>query len=99
MVVRPPGERIPTVDRDKMFAPDSPFTGPFPLFVRQFGSDESAAQRLIGLIQAWEAAGRPSMEGMHIQVYPKDSEYFPSKGELVIEKQWTKLVVAWADSS
>jgi hypothetical protein len=68
---------------------------PFALFVRQFGSDESIAQRLITQIQAWDAAGRPSSEKMQIRVYTKYFEYMPSEGEYVIEKQWTKLVLEW----
>ena len=94
-LMRPPGQSVPLVERDKLFSPDSPFVLPFALFVRQFGSDESIAQRLITQIQAWDAAGRPSSEKMQIRVYTKYFEYMPSEGEYVIEKQWTKLVLEW----
>lgn len=96
-LMRPPGQTLTPVDRDKLFVPGSPFGQPFPLFVRQFGPDGRAAQRLIGRIQEWEAAGRPSSDGMRIRVHPGDTEYLPSGGELVIEKQWTKLVLEWPD--
>jgi hypothetical protein len=69
---------------------------PFPLFVRQFGSDESIAGRLITQIQAWDDAGRPSPEGMLIRAYPKDFEYSPSEGEFLVENRWTKLVLEWS---
>jgi hypothetical protein len=93
-VMRPPDLLIPPVDRSKLFAPDSPYAQPFALFVRQFGSDESTAGRLLKGIQSWDAAGRPSSEGMQIRAYPKNLESIPSEGELVIEKQWTKLIIA-----
>jgi protein-L-isoaspartate(D-aspartate) O-methyltransferase len=98
-LMRSPGQSVPLVDIDELFAPDSPFLQPFSLFVRQFGSDESIARRLITQIQAWDAAGRPSAEGMHIRVYPKGFEYTPSRGEFVIEKQWTRLVLEWPEAT
>jgi hypothetical protein len=92
-LTRPPGQPVPLVERHKLFNPDSPFVVPFALFVRQFGPDESIAQRLLAQIQAWDAAGRPSSDEMHIRAYPKNSEYMPAKGEYKIEKEWTKLVI------
>jgi len=32
---------------------------------------------------------------MHIRAYPKDSTYLPAEGEIVLEKQWTKLIIEW----
>lgn len=93
-LIRTPGQSIPLVPVDRIFTSE-----PFALFVRQFGSDDSIAGRLIAQIQAWEAAGRPSFEEMRIRAYPKDSEYWPSEGEFVIEKQWTKLVIEWPNPS
>jgi hypothetical protein len=98
-LMRPPGQSVPLVDIDELFAPDSPFLQPFALSVRQFGSDESIARRLITQIQAWDAAGRPSADGMHIRAYPKNFEYVPSEGEFVIEKQWTRLVLEWPEAA
>jgi len=94
ILMRPPGEAIP------LAAPNKPSDNdiPFQLFVRQFGPDESIAQRFIHQIQAWDASGRPASERMHILAYPKDSEYLPVQGEFVIEKQWTKLVIEWPAS-
>jgi hypothetical protein len=89
-LMRPPDQPAPFVPIDQVFA-----TAPFPLFVRQFGSGEAIAQHLITQIQAWDAAGRPAFDGMHIRAYPKGSEYAPAEAEFVIEKQWTKLIIQW----
>jgi hypothetical protein len=89
--MRPPGHSLVLLPVDKLFTGDQPFA----LFVRQFGSDDSVAQRLIAQIQAWDTAGHPSFEQMRIRAYPKDAEYMPSENEFVIEKQWTKLVIEW----
>jgi hypothetical protein len=98
-LMRPPDRILPPADRAKVFAPDSPYVQPFALFVRQFGSDESVAGRLINQIQMWENAGRPSSDGMRIRAYPKAFDYRPSEGEFVLEKQWTKLVLTWQASA
>jgi protein-L-isoaspartate(D-aspartate) O-methyltransferase len=94
-LMRPPGQPAPQVDINELFASDSPFA----LFVRQFGPDESLAQRLIARIQAWDAAVRPSSDGVRIRAYAKDSSYVPSEGEFVVEKQWTRLVLDWQIAS
>jgi hypothetical protein len=90
-LMRPPGHSLVLLPVDKLFTGDQPFA----LYVRQFGSNDSLAQRLIAQIQAWDAAGRPSFEQMRIRAYPKEAEYVPSGKEFVIEKQWTKLVLEW----
>jgi protein-L-isoaspartate(D-aspartate) O-methyltransferase len=95
-LMRPPDEPVPVIPFEKLFAPDSPAEQPFSLFVRQFGSDESVAQRLLFLIQEWKTAGSPSSNTMHIRAYPKDFDYKPAEGEIVIEKQWTKLIIEWS---
>lgn len=93
-LMRSPGQSVPLLPFDKVFASDQSF----PLFVRQFGPDDSIGQRFITQIQAWEAARRPSTDGMRIRAYPKNSEHVPVAGEFVIEKQWTKLVIEWPKS-
>lgn len=92
-LIRPPDQPVDLVERNKLFNPDSPFVVPFPLFVRQFGTDEALAKRLVAHIQAWDAAGRPSSDKMHIRAYPKSAEVAPAEGQYVIEKQWTKLLL------
>ncbi len=95
-LVRPSDQPTPRVAADKMFAPDSPIPLPFPLFVRQFGSGESTAHRLLAQIQAWKAS---SSKEMDIRAYRKEADYQPSEGEILLEKQWTKLVIEWQASA
>ena len=90
-LMRPPDEPAQLLPMDKVFASKSPF----PIHLRQFGPDDSLAQGLLAQIQAWDAAGRPSFDKMRIRAYPKDSEYVPAEGEIVLEKQWTKLIIEW----
>jgi protein-L-isoaspartate(D-aspartate) O-methyltransferase len=91
-LMRPPGEPLPLLPIEKVFAADSKI----PLYLRQFGPDDSLAQDLIAQIRDWDAAGRPSYEGMHIQAYRRDAAYLPANDEMLIEKRWTKLVVKWS---
>jgi protein-L-isoaspartate(D-aspartate) O-methyltransferase len=89
---RPPDQRIPAVTMDKLYAPDSPASHPFPLFVRQFGPDETPSRQLLELVQAWKAAGTPAGK-LHIRAYRRDADYTPAAGEIVLEKHWTKLII------
>ncbi len=67
----------------------------FELFVRSFGPDDTLTQRLIEQIRAWDAAGRPGEENLSIKVYPRDTDYTPVAGEVVITNRWTKLAISW----
>jgi len=88
-LMRPPDQPLPLFTPDKLVASDLPFA----LFIRQFGANDSITQRLITEIQAWNAAGRPALE--NIRAYPRNSQYMPSKNEVVIERQWTRLILEW----
>ncbi len=94
-LMRPPDQSLPIITPELGFLPDSPATQPFPLYIRQFGPDQSISERLVGLIQDWKAAGSPPSERMKIRAYRADSDYQPSAGEMVVQKQWTKLIVEW----
>lgn len=94
-LIRPPDQPVPLLPMDKVFASESPL----PLYLRQFGPDDSLAQGLLAQIRAWDAGGRPSFDKMHIRAYPKDSAYVPSQGEIVITKQWTKLIIEWTTAA
>lgn len=86
-----------------MRPPDSPpaawagagALAPFELFVRTLGLDDGLAARVVERIRAWDAAGRPSRQGMRIRAYPRDTEYVASEGELVVDKRWSRLVLDW----
>jgi len=88
-LMRPPDQPLPLFTQDKLVASDLPFA----LFIRQFGANDSITQRLITEIQAWNAAGGPALE--KIRAYPRNSQYMPSKNEVMIERQWTKLIIEW----
>ncbi len=74
---------------------DAPWRQPFDLFVRTFGQDDALAERVIERVRSWDAAGRPSREGLRIRAYPKDAGYVPSAGEVVVDKRWSRLVLDW----
>lgn len=80
-------------------SPEPPQAGPdaaaFELRVRQFGPDDALTQRLIDRLAAWDAAGRPSIEGLRIAAYPNDAHGAPAGHAIVVEKRWTRLVLAW----
>jgi len=90
-LMRPPDEPVPLLPMDKVFASETPF----PLYLRQFGPDDSITQGLMTQIQAWDAAGRPSFDRMRIRAYLKDFQYTPAEGEIVLEKLWTTLIIEW----
>jgi protein-L-isoaspartate(D-aspartate) O-methyltransferase len=94
-LVRPPDQSVPIVPMEKLFEPDSPASQPFPLFVRQLGPDDSGAKQLLAHIQSWKAAGSPTSNSMHIQVYPKNAAYQPGEDEVLLEKKWTRLAIRW----
>jgi protein-L-isoaspartate(D-aspartate) O-methyltransferase len=90
-LMRPPGQPVPLMDINNLFASDSPFR----LYVRHFGVDASLAQRLIAQVNAWDAAGRPAFGDLRIRAYLKDADYALAEGELVVEKEWSRIVLAW----
>ncbi|OLF16823.1 methyltransferase, FxLD system [Actinophytocola xanthii] len=54
---------------------------------------EQPARELAGQITAWNEAGRPGSEGLHIDAYPPGT---PVDGEYVIDKRCVRLVLSWA---
>ena len=88
-LMRPPDQPLPLFTPDKLVASDLPFA----LFIRQFGANDLLTQRLITEIRAWNTTGRPALE--KIRAYPRNSQYMPSRNEVVIERQWTKLIITW----
>jgi protein-L-isoaspartate(D-aspartate) O-methyltransferase len=93
-LMRPPGQSAPLAEE---YDP-SVFEASFSLYVRQFGPDESLAQRLVERIRAWHAAGRPSTEGLRLRAYSKDVDYAPGEGEFLLERRWTRLVLDWPEA-
>jgi protein-L-isoaspartate(D-aspartate) O-methyltransferase len=92
-LMRPPGQSTPLLDYNELFTP-----GPsFALFVRQFGTDESLAQRLVTHVRAWDVAGRPSTDGLRVRAYRRGADCVPleEEGAIVVEKRWTRLMLDW----
>ncbi|HBY95779.1 MAG: methyltransferase, FxLD system [Ardenticatenaceae bacterium] len=87
LLLRPPDE-APRLD-------DPVELSPFQLYVRGVGPDDTLARRLITQITGWEAAGRPGSSGLRIRVYPQAIEHVPSGNEVVLQKQWSRLVLDW----
>ena len=65
------------------------------LLIRSFGPDESLAHRLIEQVATWDAAGRPLTGALRIRAYPPDTGEAPMAGEIVLQKEWTRLVLDW----
>jgi protein-L-isoaspartate(D-aspartate) O-methyltransferase len=68
---------------------------PFELYVRQFGPDETVAQRLLNSVQAWDKSGRPGLAGLRIRAYPAGADYTPTAKEHMVKKQWCSFVLDW----
>src|SRR5439155_9386174 len=68
---------------------------PLSLGVRSFVDGAALGDRPLAHVDAWNAAGRPGTAGLRIVAYPIDGTYRPSPGEVVVDKQWTRLVLSW----
>jgi protein-L-isoaspartate(D-aspartate) O-methyltransferase len=70
--------------------------GPFELKVMGYGDENSQAlPALLDLLAAWDKAARPSGAQARVRVYRPDYPYVPARGETIVSKRWTKLVVDW----
>lgn len=67
------------------------------LWVRTFGPPgrEALEARLIAHLASWDAAGRPSSAGMRVRVFPAAAPHPAAPGGIVVQKQWTSLVIDW----
>jgi protein-L-isoaspartate(D-aspartate) O-methyltransferase len=69
---------------------------PFEIWVRSYGPDETLATYLIDHMRGWDAAGRPLDEKKwRFRAYRQEAEYIASANEIVIERQFTRLVIDW----
>jgi len=50
------------------------------------------AAELAAQVRAWDQAGRPGAEGLHVDAYPRPAQPPPTPG-LIIERQWTRFVL------
>jgi hypothetical protein len=65
------------------------------LYIRSFGSADLLAQQLKKQIMAWDAAGRPAEQQLHVRAYPQDASCNLKDSDIVIAKRWTKFVYSW----
>ena len=64
-----------------------------------FGSEgPELAARLAGHVRGWDAAGRPSLAGLRVSAYPAGTGPPGAQRGAVIDKQHTRLVLAWPDA-
>ncbi|ETX04822.1 methyltransferase domain-containing protein [Candidatus Entotheonella palauensis] len=68
---------------------------PFPLRLRSYGNAKALTQRLLGQLQAWDAAGRPRGDRLEIVVYPLEAAIDVPEGAVVIPKRWHQHVLRW----
>ena len=78
----PPADTLPTGDA-------------YNLYIRSFGSADLLAQQLKMQIMAWNAAGRPAEQQLHVRAYPHDASCNFKASDIVISKRWTKFVYSW----
>ena len=64
--------------------------------IRSFGPADSLAERLKNLVMAWDVAGRPGEQQLHIRAYPRGQGYSVSASEAVLAKTWTNFVCGWS---
>jgi protein-L-isoaspartate(D-aspartate) O-methyltransferase len=86
LLMRPSNQPLP----DNLMDPS-----PFRLFVRQFGPSERLAPELIDQLLAWDNAGRPSVENLHVRAYPPDIDYTLLPDEYLVRKRRTQLILRW----
>jgi protein-L-isoaspartate(D-aspartate) O-methyltransferase len=63
--------------------------------VVSFGFGEQGAElaaELAAQVRAWDEAGRPGAEGLHVDAYPRPAPP-PETAGLIIERQWTRFVL------
>jgi len=69
---------------------------PFEIGACPFGREGTElAVRLAGHVRDWDAAGRPSLAGLRVSAYPAGAGPPGAQQVTVIDKQHTRLVLAW----
>ncbi|MBV9616570.1 MAG: methyltransferase, FxLD system [Ktedonobacteraceae bacterium] len=67
----------------------------FKLYLRSFGSADLLAQQLKQQITAWDEAGRPGEQQLHVRAYSLDAASNLNASDTVLSKRWTKFVFSW----
>ncbi|MGH3157325.1 MAG: methyltransferase, FxLD system [Streptosporangiaceae bacterium] len=67
---------------------------------RPFGTEGfQLAERLVGHVRDWDAAGQPSPGDLRVSVYPEGGAPPAAAGAIVITKPHSTLVLTWPDGS
>jgi protein-L-isoaspartate(D-aspartate) O-methyltransferase len=67
----------------------------FNLYLRSFGSADALTQQLKHQILAWDIAGRPGEQQLHVNAYPQDATCDLKASDVIISKRWTNFVYSW----
>jgi hypothetical protein len=71
--------------------------GGFEVAVRGFGSGgPGLAGRLAGQVLAWDGLGRPGSSRLRLRAYPLDTPVDERPGQVVLDRQHTRLALSWA---
>ena len=70
---------------------------PFEVYVRQLGPTPEAVQYLVGMIQAWDAAGKPNTSRLRLRGIPAGKPVHLLGGEFLVERPWTNFIVWYQD--
>jgi protein-L-isoaspartate(D-aspartate) O-methyltransferase len=77
-------------------ASDTFFDGSaFNLYLRSFGAADVLTQQLKQQVMAWDVAGRPGEQQLHVSAYPQDASSNLKASDIVIAKRWTNFVYSW----
>ncbi len=72
-----------------------PSLPPMRLVVCTFGRDDELAQRLVSLVETWDASGRLSEQKLHVYAYTNAQVVVPVAQDMVLKRQWTQFVFRW----
>jgi protein-L-isoaspartate(D-aspartate) O-methyltransferase len=90
-MTRPPEAEIDWLDTEKP-EEEAP-AQPFEIYIQQLGTDPEAAQFLVRMIQAWDAAGKPNTSRLRLRGIPAGNPVHLLEGEFLIERPWTNFIV------
>jgi len=72
-----------------------PALPPIRLGVCTVGHDDELAQRLVSLVEAWDASGRPGEQKLRVYAYTNAQAVVPTAQDIVLKRQWTQFVFRW----
>jgi protein-L-isoaspartate(D-aspartate) O-methyltransferase len=88
-LLAPPGDRQPPAEGD-------PLGQTFPLSVRSYGADSSAATHLVAQLQSWDAAGRPPSAGtMSVWALPAAQSPDALPADIILTRRWHHFGIRW----